>query len=290
MIVYAYAESEAGRENIQYFLEKGLHDAADFVFVFNGETDMADKVPALPNIQVVKRPNTCFDLGAIGEVLRKDDLWKKYKRFITMNASLRGPFLPVWTSACWMDLFLDRVTDTTKVRSKRPSGITHHLSANMRQQLVGVTLNCKPRPHLQSMIFATDDIGMGILLDPARATPSVDDKYGTKDDPVGMSHCYETKESAIHSEIGTTGLITGAGYQVEALMAASHTAESAQEYCDSHPEAADFWFNDAYFGANLHPYETVFYKANRHVNGKQVASLTDWHLQMPWNSFDACRA
>lgn len=140
------------------------------------------------------------------------------------------------------------------------------------------------------MIFATDDIGMGILLDPERATSSMDDKYGHKGDPVGMSHCYESKKSAIHSEIGTTGLITGAGYQVEALMAASHTAESAQQYCDSHPESDDFWKNNAYFGSNLHPYETIFYKANRHVDGKLVDSMTEWHLKMPGNSYQTCRA
>ena len=115
LIVYAYAESAPARENLQYFLARGLHGAADFVFVFNGETNATSLVPDMPHIRVVKRSNTCYDLGAIGEVLRADDLWRRYRRFITLNASIRGPFRPMWSSACWSDVYLSKVTDATKV-------------------------------------------------------------------------------------------------------------------------------------------------------------------------------
>lgn len=50
-------------------------------------------------------------------MLAKDGLWKKYKRFITLNASIRGPFLPAYSSgACWSDVFLGRITEKIKVR------------------------------------------------------------------------------------------------------------------------------------------------------------------------------
>jgi hypothetical protein len=117
LVVYAYAESDSARENLKYFIKKGLNGAADFVFMFNGETDADQLIPDKPNVRVVRRPNTCYDLGAMGEVLRKDDLWKGYSRFITMNASIRGPFLPVWSKDCWMDRYLDRITDEVKVCS-----------------------------------------------------------------------------------------------------------------------------------------------------------------------------
>lgn len=116
LISYAYAESESGRANFKYFLSQGLHGAADFVFIINGETDAADLIPHKPNIRVVRRNNTCFDLGAHGEVLRENDLWKKYKRFITLNASIRGPFVPRWSRSCWSDVYLSRVTEKVKVR------------------------------------------------------------------------------------------------------------------------------------------------------------------------------
>lgn len=115
LITYAYSESTSARENLKFFLSQGLHDAADFIFILNGETNVADLIPKERNIQIIRRPNECFDLGAHGEVLRKDDLWKNYKRFITLNASIRGPFIPYWAKRCWSDVFLSRVTEEVKV-------------------------------------------------------------------------------------------------------------------------------------------------------------------------------
>lgn len=115
LVLYTYAESPNARANFEFFVRNGLHGRADFIFIFNGETDAADLLPAEPNIRVVHRENKCFDIGAHGEVLRQDDLWKKYKRFITMNASIRGPFAPMYYPSCWMDAFLGKITDKVKV-------------------------------------------------------------------------------------------------------------------------------------------------------------------------------
>lgn len=122
LVLYTYAESENARANLAFFIRNGLHRNADFVFIFNGETDASSMVPQQPNIRIVQRENKCFDIGAHGEVLRKDDLWKKYKRFIMMNASIRGPFSPTYVPSCWMDAFLGRITDKVKVGRSDRSG------------------------------------------------------------------------------------------------------------------------------------------------------------------------
>lgn len=270
LILYAYAESETARPNLEYFLKKGLHGAADFVFVFNGATDANKLVPAHENVRIIQRENNCFDLGGMGEVLRKDDLWRKYKRFITMNASIRGPFLPMYTSACWTDLFLDKITPRTK--------------------LVGTTLNCDPAPHVQSMIWATDDVGMAILLDPAFAhSAGVDDIYGTKDDPVGLSFCHETMAQAVHTEIGSTRLILGQGYDVDVLMTAYASAKSPQGYCEK-GQFTDVLYDRKYYGSNIHPYETVFIKSNRNIDPVLTEKMTEWHLGRETTSWDTCKS
>lgn len=115
LVLYTYAESENARLNLKFFIRNGLHGMADFVFIFNGETTAPDLLPDLENVRIVRRENKCFDIGAHGEVLRQDDLWKKYKRFIVMNASIRGPFSPMYYPGCWMDAFLGKITDKTKV-------------------------------------------------------------------------------------------------------------------------------------------------------------------------------
>lgn len=123
LISYAYAESDFARINLKFFVMHGLHDAADFIFILNGETDVADTILPVgrPNIKVIKRENTCFDLGAHSEVLTSTEgdetaLKDRYKRFILMNASIRGPFVPHWSKECWSEAYLGRLNEKVKVR------------------------------------------------------------------------------------------------------------------------------------------------------------------------------
>ncbi|KAF9875569.1 hypothetical protein CkaCkLH20_06950 [Colletotrichum karsti] len=267
LILYAFAESAPARENLQFFVKQGLHDAADFVFILNGETNASSIIPEKKNIQVVNRPNTCFDLGAYGEVLRKDNLYKKYKRFITLNASIRGPFLPHWGSkSCWSDLYLDRITDKVK--------------------LVGMTANCWPRFHVQSMIWATDSVGIDLLLNPPKSS-SVSDDFGTENDPVGMAGCYDGWNHAVHAEIGATSTFLKQGYQVDLMMSAFHKSKNYIEECDSSTNGDVLW-NGKYFGTNVHPYETIFIKANRDIDPTLIGHLTTWQQASGFDSYSAC--
>lgn len=54
-------------------------------------------------------------------------------------------------------------------------------------------------PHVQSMLFATDQIGMSILIDPNLAhTVAFDSQpYGGYEDPVGFSACYPDYTKAV---------------------------------------------------------------------------------------------
>lgn len=51
---------------------------------------------------------------------------------------------------------------------------------------------------------------------------------------------------------------------------------------------ADHLFEQGYFGFNIHPYETMFVKANRNIDGKMINKLTEWHNRMNYSSFDYC--
>lgn len=138
LILYAYAHSDNALINLKFFLGRALHAHADFIFIFNGNAAAAELVPVhLENVRVVKRPNTCYDLGAFGEVLAQDNLWMRYKRFITLNASIRGPFLPMWSDDCWTDAFLNRITDDIKVKN---SFGTAAIMANLRSSRLTFSL------------------------------------------------------------------------------------------------------------------------------------------------------
>jgi len=144
LVSYVYTEGDTNRRNLEFFIQHGLYASADFVFSFNGDTD-AEKLlpiyegspyydPKVKNIEVLKRDNKCFDMGAHGEALLREwneagtklspmgghdrggrKFWEGYQRFMLMNASVRGPFMPHWSGTCWSDAFWDLITDKKKV-------------------------------------------------------------------------------------------------------------------------------------------------------------------------------
>jgi len=116
LVLYAYSETPNARTNLIFFLAHGLHQNADFVFVMNGESSATALIPNKSNIRIVQRENDCYDLGAYAEVLTTDDFYKAYQRFILMNASIRGPFVPTYATGCWSDMYLGKITDKVKVR------------------------------------------------------------------------------------------------------------------------------------------------------------------------------
>ncbi|KAI0180414.1 hypothetical protein GGR52DRAFT_569157 [Hypoxylon sp. FL1284] len=261
LITYAYSESPSARENLMFFLDNGLHSVADFVFILSGPTDVAKFIPAISNVQVISRSDDCFGLGAHAEVLRKDGLWKKYSRFITLSADVRGPFVPYWSRSCWSDVFLGLITDDVK--------------------LVGMTAKCLPKFHIPSMIWATDSIGMSLLLQ----TSDVDRDANQ----VAFRGCHGNPTQLARSEVEATAVIEQAGYEVDALMTAFRKSEDHKKDCAKRP-VDDLIWEKQHYDSRIHPYETIFAQADDAIDSITVARLTEWHEFLPTNgSWDVCR-
>ncbi|PQE22249.1 Asparagine synthetase protein [Rutstroemia sp. NJR-2017a WRK4] len=299
LILYAYTESDHSRINLKFFISHGLHAAADFIFILNGETNASSLIPKEENIKYVERQNDCYDLGSYAEVLTKDNLYKKYKKFIMLNASIRGPYLPYWAQSCWSDVYLDRITATTK--------------------LVGMTANCQPAMHVQSMIWATDLTGMETLLYPTKSTiqnlPEL--PYfritGPQDapeelHPPGINSCFHSRNAAVNAEIRAASLMKAAGYESDAMMSAFHGygiahdsrlnpqepkgADTRKSYlerwCDL-VNTGDVLWNGAYFGTNVHPFEMIFAKSHRDIDNIALERLTSWMDGSGFSSYKYCK-
>lgn len=117
-------------------------------------------LPEVPsNVVYEFHPNGCYDWGTIGWVLENGKInWRKYKYFIFMNSSVRGPYLPPAMQGLisWQELLLNKIAGNVK--------------------LVGSTISCegspfegniagewRTNPHVQSYVIATDQVGL--LLD-----------------------------------------------------------------------------------------------------------------------------
>lgn len=276
LILYAYSESETARVNLKFFISHGLHAAADFVFILNGDTDIASTIPSRSNIRIVHRPNDCYDLGAYAEVLTKNDLYKNYKRFIMLNASIRGPFVPHWAQGCWSDMYLGRLTDEVK--------------------LVGMTANCWPSFHVQSMIWATDITGISVLLAPSPATirtysvnPPITPGEPEEGLPPGINACFHDWGSAVNAEVGATRLVEAAGYKVDVMMSAFSGTENFEGVCDSSTNGDVLW-DQKYYGTNVHPFDTIFIKSNRDIDPVGIERHTTWVEGRKYSSYDFCHA
>ena len=142
------------------------------------------------------------------------------------------------------------------------------------------------------MVFATDSVGMAIMVNTSSPNDGsgAKDTNGNEDDPVAFRACYETMGQAIHAEVGTARLIRHAGYEVDGLMAAISSYANPEAYCEDEDARGllDVQWNGKYYGFNVHPYEIVFIKANRDIDGAMMDRLTDWHRRDGWNSWQAC--
>ena len=141
-----------------------------------------------------------------------------------------------------------------------------------------MSYNCEPFDrHVQSMILATDNVGLEILMDPTAKS---------------LSSCPNDWHSAVEVEVRITGEIKKAGYKADAMM---QEFQSSPDFADSCKGADRLW-EGAYPdgkrdgpGSFVHPYETLFFKANRKVQEQLLSRLTKWTDVAGYSSYDACR-
>ena len=156
-------------------------------------------------------------------------------------------------------------------------------------------MNCGPRPHVQSMIWATDRVGMEILLFPSAALVTKYEKElaGKETAPVpkmkhaGINSCPHEYWDAVAIEVYATGLLEAAGYKVDPMMLAYHSSVHYETECMG---GNDLQGHENYYGMDFHPYDTIFLKTNRGVNPLVLDRFTGWTDTWGYSSHDACDA
>ncbi len=145
LVLYVFHEYD---DLVKNFINKAIfHDSAtDFVVICNNRNISFD-VPFY--VKKIVRDNIGYDFGAWSEVLRKDDLYKNYDKFIFITSSVVGPFLHSDYNGRWTDIYLNELKNNIK--------------------LFGSTINTCADPlnkaHVQSYIFATDREALEYLIE-----------------------------------------------------------------------------------------------------------------------------
>jgi len=159
-------------------------------------------------------------------------------------------------------------------------------------------MNCWPNPHVQSMIWATDSIGIDLLLHPPPSMTSSDEWNQrlphisgwseTVDSTIlGLNGCFESYYTAVLTEVGATSIIRNAGYEVDIMLTRFHSISHYMEKCDP-TKNEDVLRDKGYGGINVHPYETIFMKTNRGIDPLMLDTLSNWIDASNYTSQNVC--
>lgn len=233
-VSYVYYETTESLYNFEFFVNEGLWETEDviFILVINGGVCSAS-IPKYKNVIIINRPNIGFDFGGHNCALNyiKDKLTFDY--FIFMNCGVIGPFLPSYYPKIlnWTNVFTSKLTDKVK--------------------LVGTSIVCLPPPdkggygpRVESFCFATDKIGLNIVL-----------QEGT------IFYDHKTKYDAIiNGEYRLTTILLQKNYTIDCLLYRYQNIDwrdmrNWNINDNIHPSR-----KDRYGGININPFEVVFHK------------------------------
>lgn len=257
LIIYNYFEKDDSyKTNFKYFLANGFHPSKNvhYIFVVNGDVHV-DLPGDNSFITVIRKQNRCFDFGSYGVALKllKSKL-KSYKYFVFLNSSVRGPFLPsfVKNSYKWYEAFIKPLNGEIK--------------------LSGLAVNCpdgvgRRIPHVMSMMFALDKIGLRIAQ-----------KNNVFD-------CSPSKTESLYAEGDLSKSILENGYNFAVMQMKYSKIDFRDVYKEPQPCAVisrDIFLDErAEDGIPTNPLETIFFKTNRGVTPKVLELYTTWNMPEP---------
>lgn len=233
VVVYVFHEIN---ENVKFFVQHGIFESSqiDFILVCNGP----DKLDLPHFVKYFNRENIGHDFGGWSYAIFHENLLEQYEYFVLINSSVRGPFIPPWSSEKnWVQIFTKFLDYKTK--------------------LVGTSLGIDEYlTHIQSMVLVLDKVGLEVgILD------GIFEKY-----PISR----EKREVIVLKEIGLSQAIMRRGYKIRPILSAYHNTEITPK---SVLRSRVHHLNNWYFGTNLHPYEVIFIKDNHNINENKDINL-----------------
>jgi hypothetical protein len=239
LVLYVY---HIYNERVEQFINKCIFkdDSVDFIVISN---DKNNDPLCLPDyVKTFYRDNIGYDFGGWSDALLTDNLYENYDKFIFVNSSVIGPFIPSYFIGKWTDIYVNGLKENVK--------------------LFGSTINDVWDPvnksHVQSYIFSMDKETLEYLINCN----------------IFSRNYVSTFRSAIwEKEVLMSRKVIENGWNIGSLLPIyqnidftnldSSAIEKMNRYYSNHN--GDFMYND-YRNKYWNEYQLVFIKGNRDIH------------------------
>jgi hypothetical protein len=135
-------------DRVKHFIKNSIFndENVDFIIISNNKNNIFE-VP--DNVKTLFRDNIGYDFGGWSDALLTNNLYENYDKFIFVNSSVIGPFIPSYYKDKWTDIYINGLQ-------------------NNNIKLFGSTINTCNDPlnksHVQSYIFSMDKTTLKYLI------------------------------------------------------------------------------------------------------------------------------
>lgn len=247
IMAFERADEDRSTKNVEFLINQVVGGRRakdiDFIFVDTSKKSHYKCFPQLPNVLYVHRERVGFDICSykVGLAIAPP---RSYKYVVLMNGSVRGPFT---TDEDFLAIFKEQLDSQTPV--------------------VGTSVNCEPRLHVQSMFFMMNSVGADLM----NATLSCD------------IPSYRAAGSGPHGELNLSGNILQAGFNLRAVQLLWRGMNVKNQ--SMLRRACSLLGNDPYAPGrdrdpktlqlrDIDPDDVLFYKTTRKVGQERLKNLT----------------
>lgn len=260
VIYHYYEKDDTYRENFVFFLARAWRPEIEFFIVISGDHSII--LPTYANVHYVYTENLGHDFGSYAAATESGAL-DGFDRLIFVNCSVRGPFLPHYSTGCWTTPFLSLLKGDVHLcgsainilHDTRP---THALYRQRHPE------DPEPFSHVQSAAHAMTAECFAFLRAQGLYTAA------RKLD----------KESAVaECEVGMSMLVRGHGWNLACLLPPYNSLDYRLPHSEINPATTTGHpqRRGAYFGLSPHPFELIFIKTGWNLLSSEAR---DFHSLM----------
>jgi len=177
-------------DNLRLFINKGLvqDENKTFIFIYNNPDPCLDSWKFMQNynnVHLFIRPNVGQDFQGWNDtfflpasvlntkIIKAKDvtpvtdnfLYEQYDRFVCVNSTVAGPYIPLYVKDDWIDCFTAHLSNIVKLVGISANFISGRCDPYISNVITrDYNIPVKDNVHIQSMVFGLDKVGLQTLM------------------------------------------------------------------------------------------------------------------------------